>query len=248
MSPELDLPLLFAALGAVGVLVTAIATVAKLYLLPWRERKRKRRLAERQTLTNKKSSLDTLIRQIEKNIEESVKPNKFPVGANIGWYIPEFKKKIKEYHKEYDRCKDWLEACKVAIEHHMMLVTSKKFPNTVEEYKLHESLQADEFVNMYIEGEKITLTFIKENYPSLHKDIIEHLKEKRAQHKLDVFFLEINDFFKNHVILKRFRQEKKELIEFGHQLIKELKKEIILVDKEILKFSDIEEQEELMGM
>jgi len=240
---DFDWSLFSQVLIGTSAILTAIITILRWGFFPWRERQRKRRLAEKRVLEEKKKSVQSIVWQLRESIKERVLPNKISQGTNVGWWVEEFETRIKEYHKRFERCRDWLEGCKAVIQIQMMSVTKDKFPQTVTAYPLGESLQADPLIDMYVAGENVTLTSISENYPSLHKDLMEKIKDEKAEHKLNTFFLEINRFFKNSDIMKRFRQEKKELIEFADQLAKDLEREIERIDGGLSKYSNLEYDE-----
>ena len=239
---ELNWSVFFPALAGIGAFVTAIATIVKLYLIPWRDKKRKKRLVEKKQLEQTVSALMTIKNQIEKSLERDVKQNNFARGADIGWWsMPKFDERVKEYHEGLDFCKDFYEACKDVVELRMMRLVKNFFPITTTNYPLDDKLQKGQLANMYINGEKVTYTLIKESYPDFCKEIVDNIKEDSKENKLDNFFLEINSTFRDNIVLKRYRQEKKGLIDFGQQLKEDFEKEISLLEKKLLEYKDLKD-------
>jgi hypothetical protein len=238
---DINWALVFAAVGGTGAIVTAIATVVKLYYFPYRARKMKSRLHEKKELDGKISSLTSTKWQLEMSLNEKVRPSKFEQGANVGWYVKDFEEKIKEYHEKFNECGDWYEACTKVVEFEHMALVRKEFKNG-DSSQLQEKLLQGPLVNMYIEGEKLTLTFIKDNYPSFHNDLMEMVKDEKAERKeqkLSAFFIEANRLFGNHRVLVRFRKKKKNLEDFGQSIQKDLEKALSNLQQEISRYDDV---------
>ena len=83
--------------------------------------------------------------------------------------------------------------------------------------------------------------WIKENYPNFCKEILDNIQEDLKENKLDNFFLEINSVFCDNIVLKRYRQEKKGLIDFGQQLKEDFEKEISVLEKKLSKYKDLKD-------
>lgn len=139
--------------------------------------------------------------------------------------IPQqFSVRAKEYIEKYRRLTDWLKASRLAVRFATETLAKSELPTTKQEYALDLVLQGDRIMPMFIEGQEVNKRWIEANHPKIYKDILKHLKEEETT--LDMFFLRLNNNIKNDSILKRFRKEKKELIDFGSKLMEDLDLEI----------------------
>jgi len=238
---DIDWVLVFTAVGGTGAIVTAIATVVKLYYFPYRARKMKSRLREKKELDNRISNLTSTKWQLGKSLDERVRPSRFDQGANVNWFVTEFEERIREYHEKFNECSDWYEACTKAIQFDHMTLVRSHFQNE-DMSQLQEKLLVGPLVDMYIEGEKVTLTFIKDSYPAYYKDLMEMVKDEKAERKeqrLSLFFIETNRLFSNHRVLTRFRKKKKALEEFGESIRTDLGKALSKLQQEMSHYDDV---------
>lgn len=223
-------------------MVAAIATVLKLYYLPYRDKKTKKRIRDKRELEKRIDLLTFIKNQLNESLDTRVRPNKFDLNANVGWYVAEFEKRVKEYHERFNECGDWYYACTKIVELEHIALVKKHFRNMQEISELYTKLLANPLVEMYIEGEKVTLTFIKDSYPNLHKDLMEIVKDEKVEKKeqtLSAFFIETNRLFSNHKILVRFRKEKKRLEEFGRGIQADMEKSLSSLKQESSNYNDL---------
>jgi hypothetical protein len=197
----------------------------------------KERLTHRQELQSRMNAYATCYKEIEWNIENVVQKNQFDAAAQIPFITPftssEFIRKIEEYVENYQKCQDWFQACKETIELVLSKMTKSMLPKTLEKCDLIGFIGRDECIHRFVNGERVTKHWIEENFPNQFAEIIRNLQETETQ--LDLFFRELNIYLENNKILTRFRQEKKELIEYGTELMKELGNELQLLSERIKK-------------
>jgi hypothetical protein len=238
---DINWVLVFTAVGGTGAIVTAIATVVKLYYIPYRNKKMKNRLREKKELDSKISSLTSTKWQLEQSLNEKVRPSKFEHGASVSWFVKDYEERIKEYHEKFNECGDWYEACTEVVAFEHMALVRNEFKNG-DASQLQEKLLQVPLVNMYIEGEKVTLTFIKDSYPRFHKDLMEMVKDEKAEKKeqrLSAFFIETNRLFGNHRVLTRFRKKKRALEQFGESIRTDLEKALSNLQQEMSHYDDV---------
>jgi len=135
---------------------------------------------------------------------------------------------------------DWLTACKNAIELSLNEIAKEELPATVKEYNFVQLLQEEDIMRRFLFGEEVTKRWIEKTYPSLFYELMKKLKE--SEKKLDKFFIQINNAFKKHRILERFRKEKKNLIELGKEIIKDCNEEISVLNDDLSEYSDLEDE------
>ena len=164
---------------------------------------------------------------IDYNIRNLVLPNefeKYPADVSTQGIPQEFSVKAKEYIENYQRLQDWLGASKLAVKYEIETHVKSDLPTTRKEYHLDSVIEGDHILPFFIRGQRINKRWIEENHPKIYKDILKHLKEEETA--LDIFFLNLNRDLENNNILKRFRKEKKRLIQFGKKLMEDLDREI----------------------
>jgi len=233
--PEIQLWLLQTIIYA--ILTGVIAPFAYKYISDIFEKRKLRRLEEKQALEKEKNLYEKCVWQIKQSIKRILK-NEWSYYSDIGvsGLSPELEKKVEEYNKNYERCRDWFKACNITIKFESRARIRDKFPKTAQTYPaLYECLLQDTIIDRYIKGEKVTSTWIKEDSPKIYINMMKELEQNKEDGELDTFFKEINIFFENEDILKRFRAEKKELIEYGNKITNELNAEIEILKQKLEK-------------
>lgn len=238
---EVDLNILIATFGVVISFGILAITYYRWVHLPRSEKKRREHTQEKKKLESKRDAFYQCEWYIKQN-SERVEQNDFS-SLNVGtWGLPQqFVREVEKYIEDFGLCSDLLVACQNAIRLSLREIAKKELATTLKEYNLDEVLQTEDLVSKYIRGEEVTKRWIEKTYPSLFSDIMKHLKEQEKT--LDMFFIKVNKAFKEHRILTRFRKEKGNLIELGHQIMKSLQHEVEQLNKELSKYSDIQEEE-----
>lgn len=215
-------------LGLLALFTCVLGPLAYRHYSEYRERRKQERSEEESKLASKIKGYKRSISQIEYNIKERVKKDDFKYSADIQYsrLSSEAEGKIKRYIENYYRCRDWFDACKYVINSILETHTKSKLPETRKKYTFDHALQSDDFTKMFVNGEKVTSNWLKENKPKIYQQIKKSFRESEGEEKLDMFFLDVNKEFEWHSILKRFRNEKKALIEHGFEITKNLKEEL----------------------
>jgi len=238
---EVDLNVLITTFGVVISLGILTITYYRWVHLRRSERKRRERIEEKRKLERKRDTFSQCELYIKQN-SERVEQNDFSTSDVGTWNLPQqFVSKVEKYIEDFHLCSDLLVACQNAIRLDLREIAKKELATTLKEYNLDEALQAEDLVIRYIRGEEVTKRWIEKTYPSLFSDIMKHLKEQEKT--LDMFFIKVNKAFIKNRILTRFRKERGNLIELGHQIMKSLQHEVELLNKELSKYSDIQEEE-----
>lgn len=239
---EIDWALFFTALAGIGVTITAVATVIRLYFIPWREKKRKERLKEKKKLEGKRHHLYQLEWSMEQNLKRVEQEDFSMLDLGTGGLPQQIVSKVENYIEDFHHCSDWFVACQNTIRLTLYEITKNQLPKTMKEYHLNVVLyQSENILHRFLHEEEVTKRWIEKTYPSLFGDIMEHLKE--SERKLDTFFIKVNEAFQKHTILRRFRKETEKLIDFGQEIIKDCKREVELLNEELSKYSDVAEEE-----
>lgn len=238
---EVDLTILVSAVGLVISFGILAITYYRWVHLPRSEKKRRERIQEKKKLQSKRDTLSRCEWGIEQDLKR-VEQNNFSRSDVGTWGLPQqFLSEVEKYIEDFHLCSDLLVACQNAIRLSLREIAKRELATTLKEYNLDEVLQAKDLVSRYIRGEEVAKRWIEKTYPSLFSDIMKHLKE--SEKSLDMFFIIVNKAFREHRILTRFRKEKENLIELGQQILKNLQHEVELLNKELSKYSDIQEEE-----
>lgn len=242
MLENIDLTLVFIALGALaGILLVFVEgyQAYNKYVVP---KKNEKRATRKEELTSAHAQYTNTRSSLERSLKDYVMTNKFTEG----WHSypseslsSDLKKRIQKWNEIYERCGDWKVASESEIIVRLQELSQKNLRTTFKDYPdLLGALNSDGFRSRYFEGEEVTKLWIEQNNPTLHETIMDHLKGKKA--KLGMFFLNLNATFKENRVLNRFRREKKELIELGQQIIEDLKIEEEKLQNELERYKDIE--------
>ena len=215
-------------LGLLALFTCFLGPIAYRHYSEYCEGRKLRRLEKKKKLESKKDAYRRCTSQIEYNIKERVQKDDFKYHADISYNgLPsDAQKKVKEYVKNYGRCRDWFEACSYVIQSILESSAKSTLPETRKKYALDSDLQSDDITKMFANGEKVTSSWLKEHKPRVYQRVKKSLKEPEGEEQLDTFFLNINGSFEANCILKRFRNEKKALIEYGFEVIDDLKDEL----------------------
>ena len=212
---------------AIGSLITAFFTAWRWGVNPYLERRRQKRSEKEKELRSKIQRHISCRNSIDYSIRNRVLTNeldKYPADIFFQSIPQEFSTKAREYMKNYQRLQDWLRASRLAVRYEIETRVRSDLPTTRKEYHLDTVLESDHIMPFFIRGQRVNKRWIEENYPKIYKEIIKHLKEEETT--LDTFFLNLNRDLENNTILKRFRKEKKELIDLGKKLMEDLDREI----------------------
>lgn len=219
---------------AIGSLITAFFTVWRWGIDPYLERKKRERSEKKKELEAKIQGLISCKNSIDFSIRNRVLSNEVDkYSCDVFSYkIPqEFYAKTEEYIENYQRLQDWLRASRLAVKYEIETHVKSDLPTTRKEYHLDSVLEGDQIMPFFLGEQRVNKRWIEENHPKVYKDIIKHLKEEET--KLDEFFLNLNRALENNNVLKRFRKEKKALVEFGKKLMEELDSEIHRLQGEV---------------
>ncbi|MEM2972432.1 MAG: hypothetical protein QW270_08465 [Candidatus Bathyarchaeia archaeon] len=147
----------------------------------------------------------------------------------------ESQKKLEEFNQHCELYRDWLLAVEYIIPEILQRLIRSELPQTAKSgYALDSDLQECELLKRYMAGEEVNVTWLKGNKPRLLDNILKNLKDSESQ--LDTFFIVLNNEFKNNRVLKRYREEKKALMELGNLILDNFKRELESLQKEISRF------------
>jgi hypothetical protein len=221
--------LLVAILGYVSTGI--LAPLTRDYL----EKRKAKRLVEKEKLESKVDCYQKCVNQIEFCTKDALDDFKHGHGFYREYLSEEAKKKVDDFNDYYELCSDLLRAVEYVIPQIIQMLIKSELPETAKTgYALDDALQEYELKKCYIAGEKVSVTWLKENKPRLLDNIRKNLKDSESQ--LDTFFISLNGEFKNNSVLNRYRKEKKKLTEFGNQIINDLKSELKSLQKELSRF------------
>lgn len=203
----------------------------------WLEQRKAKRSKEETALKGRIVSCQSCRNQIEYNISNHVKQNEFGYGdVNVRSNLStEAEKKVEEYIRRYEVCGDWLKATEYVIPQILQSLIKYRLPETAKTgYALDSDLSEPALLKRYVNGEEVNVTWLKGNKPGLLDNIRKNLKDNEL--RFDNFFIELNAESKNNKVLNRFRNDKKALIEFGNQIMNDLKLEQESLEKEHSQF------------
>lgn len=201
------------------------------------EKRKAKRLEEKEKLKEKIHFCDSCWTQFKFSIDH-LQNYDLQSTCNIHafTYLPtEVKKKVEEYIERYKLCQDLFMAVQCIIPQIIQKLIRSELPETAKtDYALESDLQGYDIPRRYMAGEKVNVTWLKENKPRLLGNIRKNLKDSES--RLDRFFIELDRELKNDRVLSRFREERKALIEVGNQIINDLKRELESLQKELSRF------------
>lgn len=221
------------AVGALGTIATAIASLYRWVLKPYLEHRNKKRQEEKQKLNEIINKLRICINSIDWNVKHLVKTDQFEgytASLDFPEISPDIGKKIQDWIKNFQRLRDWREACKESIILEIERLVKLYLLETQSKYDLISILAGDEFVIDLIKGDRIDRHWIETKYPSIYKAIEENLKEPWIT--FNNFCIYLNRDIANNRMRKRYQMEKNELIELGEKITQEL--ELRISEKEKL--------------
>lgn len=222
-----------------------LAPLLKEYL----EERKKRRTYELTTLEHLRGEYERCAWSISNNLDKCVKKNETTefvahlqarddFGEDLDVSV-KLKKLVEEYNEKSKDYNIFLKTSKRAIEEVIEKRIAQMFPKTLKRYdKFPALLRADLFMERYLNGEKATANWLRDTNPIALKNITKEIDETEKQ-EIDVYFNEINNLLKKEEVLQRFIKAKKELIQFGQNIIKALKEEAKALDKILQKISPL---------
>jgi hypothetical protein len=159
----------------------------------------------------------------------------------------ELQKELQKYNEESRDFNIFQKASENHIRNTIEAGVRRMFPKTAAKgYDLNIILCSDFLMVRYFNGETVTESWLKETEPGFLKNIVKEIVESE-RYELDVLFNETNKEFQKEEILLRFREQKKTLMEHGKAISERLKKEIALLDKELVKYDYLKVSEPARG-
>lgn len=147
----------------------------------------------------------------------------------------ELKEQIKGYNEKCNDYNIFLKMSERAIRELTEKRIEQMFPKTLKRYtELPTVLNADLFMERYLNGEKVTANWLRDTHPVVLKNITKEIDETE-KHELDIYFNEINNLLKKDEVLQRFIKAKEGLIEYGQNTIKSLQEEAKALGKQLQK-------------
>ena len=248
MFENIDWNLLIPALGVIFACGWFTIGVYQAYYKVYLPRKIERRLREKKELQENVHSFRVTISQLDRCIKQRVETNEFPDIPDVGYWNlpPEFSLKVEEFCEMYKLCVDLFDACKCVIRVTIANETKRFFPKTIEKIpELNSKFENKNFVNMYLDQKEVTRSWMEEQETGTYKFMVKNLQEPEIE--LNEFFQSLNTKFRENKLLERFRKTKRELVELGNRVIENLKHEKELPEKQLSKYSDVKEGEDLVS-
>ena len=207
--------------GLLTLLASAIfITVSFVFLKPSYDRRVEQKKVKIMKLESCKSS-------IRMTTNYRVKKDDWKYSPDVAYteFHPELDARIRRFVDDYLRCSDLFSACEYAIRHVIRDKAVSRLPKTNNITPLDGLLmRKEEMVTQLVNGRSLTESWIKENHPEIHKELIERLADPQTD--LNTFFYELNKMLENNKVLVRFRKEKEELIKLSESIQGSLDEEI----------------------
>jgi len=208
-----------------------------------------KKIEEAEALDSLKKEYERCAWSIGNNIEKYVEKNELNFSFQASLIEPsivgkakiseELKQQVQKYNEKYEPYNALLKASKAAIKFFIEGSVRELFPKTLNKpYPLDESLQVDYLMARYLNGEKVTESWFKENHPRAFKNILKDI-DISEKDELVILFHKLNDEFKRDPVLQRFRKEKKDLKRHGQETIKALQREINSLNEQLNKYSNL---------
>lgn len=210
---EVDPNLLFAALAGIGAIVTAVATLIKLYYIDIiKPQRKKRRIEEKKALLSKIRIIEVCVNSL-KNSLNWVRNNEFKKREYPDISYPQLlsetlKQKVDQYVARYFLCGDLYKACEYAIKHFMRVIAITELPETREKYQLDSPLTEDKFMRFYVNDQEPSTIWLRTQDNKLYHRLLKKLNPAEGEEALDRFFREVSQIIKNDRVFNRFRKEK----------------------------------------
>jgi hypothetical protein len=213
------------------------------------EGRKMKKIEKKGTLESLKAEYDTCAWSIQNNIERYIEKNemtdfvaRLEARDDFGEEI-EVPKQLKKQVQGYnEKSKDYNLFLRMS-KHTINEVTEKRvlqmFPKTRKRSDgLSTLLNSGSFMERYLNGEKVTATWLKDTHPVILKNITKEIDETE-RHELDIYFNEINTMFEKEEVLQRFIKAKEELIKYGQETMKVLKKESEALDRQLQQYTHL---------
>jgi len=247
---ELDLPLLTLIVATIGAIASIILTIIEFYARIYNPSKKQSKQKEKKSIKSLKTEYERCAWAISNNLDKYVKMNamtEFEASFQGSWVkgdakiSEELKSQVQKYNeklKEYNMFRKFSEPLIMGIiekEVRKIFLKTRKKSDAVEAMLCSDFLMA-----RYFNGEKVTTTWFREEHPRALNNITKEIDESERD-DIDLFFNHVNDELQKNEVLVRFRKEKKELIELGQAILKDLEEGKDL-QKKLEEYKDIEEE------
>lgn len=237
---DIDPLIVIYALGLVVSSAGLLITYYRWVHLPRSEKKRKKRIKEMERLSKQKQvfedckfSTETVLKHIEGDDFSSFSFTNLDLDFKL-------LSKVESLTEGYRSLSDWLSASKNGISITLEAEAKQELASTLKDYNFVQLLQADKILHRFLYEEEVTKRWIEKTCPDFFHELVKNLKE--PEKTLDAFFIKINEAFKEHRILKRFRKEKTNLVKLGKEIIKDCSEEINSLTSELSKYSDLKDE------
>jgi len=212
--------------------------------------RRMKKIEEKKVLESLRDEFERCAWSFEENIKNDIEKNVFTdfhAGLYCGSSLPKKMKIFEDLKEQVDQYAEKSALYNVLrmssdciIRTIITTWVNEKFPMTIKRpYHLDKMiLQSDSLMFRYFNGEKVNESWFKDTYPTQFKNIFKDVddSEKDEGDEINNFFLSVDGEIERNRVLRRYREEKEELIKHGKETVAKLRKQRECINERLKEY------------